>query len=192
MARRVDLESARLRAFGASARRARGRPIGKRERRAPGSRALRLVPSGIDVQARDGIGGAASACRSAQNDVHVRAAAGRKSGRENQRVEPPGSRRRDGCKSARDDRRARRLRAFVQRVLRAARRQARIAGVARHRQSTGDFADAGSRRCGACAPDASADRLRPGRCRRDAAEAGARVGRRRVERRAARHSLRAG
>ncbi len=97
-----------------------------------------------------------------------------------------------GCASARDDRRARRLRAFVQRVLRAARRQARIAAVARHRQSAGDFADAGGQRRGACTADASADRLRPRRCRRDAPEDGARIGRRRVERRAARHALRAG
>ena len=191
MARRVCLEGTRFRAFGASARRARGRPIGKRERRAPGSRALRPVPSGIDVQARDGIGGAASACRSARTTFTcARLPDGRVGAKINGWNRPV----RDDVmdQSARDDRRARRLRAFVQRVLRAARRQARIAGVARHRQSTGDFADAGSRRCGACAPDASADRLRPGRCRRDAPEAGARVGRRRVERRAARHSLRAG
>ena len=45
---------------------------------------------------------------------------------------------------------------------------------------------------GARAPDAAADRLRPGRCRRDAVEDGARCGRRRVEWRAARHALRAG
>ena len=96
------------------------------------------------------------------------------------------------CESARDDRRARRLRAFVQRVLRAARRQARIAAADRYRRSTGDFADAGGRRCGARAPDASADRLRPGRRRRDAAEDGARRGRDRVGRHAARHALRAG
>jgi Cell division protein FtsI/penicillin-binding protein 2 len=175
-------KAARLRAFGASARRARGRPIGKRERRAPGSRALRLVPSGIDVQARDGIGGAASASRSAQNDVHVRAAAGRKSGRENQRWNRPV---RDDVMDANPHGTIDVHGGFVHSCNAFFAQLAVKLGsraLLDTAESTGDFADAGSRRCGACAPDASADRLRPGRCRRDAPEAGARVGRRRVER----------
>ena len=94
VARELGLTRTCVRGFGASTRRARGRPIGKRDRLVPGSRALRLVSAWIDVQAGHGIGGAASACRSAQDHVHLRAAAGRKSGRENQRLEPPGSRRR--------------------------------------------------------------------------------------------------
>ena len=150
-------------------RRRRGRRIAAR------SRALRVVSAGLDVQAGHRRRRALPRCGAGEDDIHLHAAARRAGRRAARRMVASGARRCSGHAPARDDRHARRPGPFLQRLLRAARGEARapaadrLRGQARHRADAVDNAAGGAR-----SRHAAAGRLRPGRRARDAAADGAR------------------